>query len=382
MKRILVFGMTENPGGVESFLVNYYRHFDRDRIQLDFLCNTRLPVAYEEELTALGSRFFHITARRDNRRLFRIELEAVFRDHADDWDAIWVNVSSLANIDYLIAAKRFGIRRLIIHSHNSRNMEKQLRGALRGLMHRWNRTQIGKYATDFWACSEDAARWFYTKELMDKAVIIRNAIDVDQLKFDAEKRNLLRGERGWKDQYVIGNVGRLHFQKNQMFILQVFEKFHEKHPDSLLVLVGQGEDEAKLRRRAQAGGLRDAVVFVGVQKDVQAWLSSFDLFFFPSKFEGLPIAALEAEANGLPVLASRGVIPQDVRINENLLFFDLDAEADAWQDKMEEAMECGRLDYQTVKKNFIARGYDLETEANKLERLLTDGCGRDSRLPR
>ena len=147
MMRILVFGMTENPGGVESFLVNYYRHIDRNKKQWDFLCNSHNPVAYEDELISLGGRCFHITARSDNRQKYQQELEAVFKEHANEWDAIWVNVCSLANIDYLKIAEKYGIRKRIIHSHNSQNMDNWLRG----LLHKWNKRQIGKIATDFWA---------------------------------------------------------------------------------------------------------------------------------------------------------------------------------------------------------------------------------------
>lgn len=93
--RILVFGMTENPGGVESFLVNYYRHIDRNKIQWDFLCNSHNPVAYEDELISLGGRCFHISARSADRQKYRQELDSVFKEHAKEWSAIWVNVCSL-----------------------------------------------------------------------------------------------------------------------------------------------------------------------------------------------------------------------------------------------------------------------------------------------
>ena len=133
--RILVFGMTENPGGVESFLVNYYRHIDRNKIQWDFLCNSHNPVAYEDELISLGGRCFHISARSADRQKYRQELDSVFKEHAKEWSAIWVNVCSLANIDYLKVAKEYGIEKRIIHSHNSQNMDNWLRG----LFHKWNK---------------------------------------------------------------------------------------------------------------------------------------------------------------------------------------------------------------------------------------------------
>lgn len=155
MFRILVFGMTENPGGVESFLMNYFRHIDKSKIQFDFLCNSHEFIAYEEEIRSSGSRIFHITARSKHWKKYSKELKKVFAGHASEWDAIWVNVCSLANIDYLKMAKKYGITKRIIHSHNSQNMDSWLRG----ILHKWNRLCLAGYATDFWACSENAARW-------------------------------------------------------------------------------------------------------------------------------------------------------------------------------------------------------------------------------
>ncbi len=369
MLRILVFGMTENPGGVESFLVNYYRHIDRNSIQLDFLCNSHEPVAYEEELLALGGRTFHITARSRNRALYRQELEKVFREHASEWKAIWVNVSSLANIDYLKIARRYGIPRRIIHSHNSQNMDSKLRG----LLHKWNRLFVHKYATDFWACSEDAARWFYSEKLMERTVVIRNAIEVDRLSYDETRRRQIREMLGLKDEFVIGNVGRLHFQKNQSFMLDIYRAFLDRCPGSRLVLVGQGEDEQMLREKCAALKMTDRVIFAGVQKNVDAWLSAFDLFLFPSVFEGLSIAALEAQANGIPVLASEGVVPKDVRLNRNFVFCSLEQGPEKWAEKiLEMQRDSVRLSPDEVKKAFTEKGYEIGAEAVRLERLLVE----------
>ena len=138
MKKVLVFGMTENPGGVESVIMNYYRAMDRSRVQLDFLCNSD-TVAYEEEIVALGGTVYKIPARRDGRRAFHQALDAFMAQHAREYCAIWVNVCSLANIDYLKAAKKYGIPKRIIHCHNAANGDS----FLRGLLHRYNR-RVGR----------------------------------------------------------------------------------------------------------------------------------------------------------------------------------------------------------------------------------------------
>lgn len=366
MVRVLVFGMTENPGGVESFLLNYYRRIDKNVMQWDFLCNSHNPVAYENELTALGGRCFHITARSADRKKYRQELEAVFREHSSEWSAVWVNVSSLANIDYLKIAKKYGIKRRIIHSHNSRNMDSRLRG----LLHRWNKLQIGKIATDFWACSEDAARWFYYGETLRRAVIIHNAIDVEHMRFSPEKREAIRTGHGWQNKFVIGNVGRLHFQKNQSFAIDIFAQYHKQAPDSVLVLVGQGEDEQMLKQKVNAAGLADSVYFVGLQSDIQGWLSAFDLFLFPSRYEGLSVAALEAQANGVAILASKGVIPEQVKMNNNFIFSSLDAGTGEWCSYIDTLRYSQRPNNEDILSSFNEKGFNILTEADALQKRL------------
>ena len=367
MYRVLVFGMTENPGGVESVIMNYYRCIDKTKIQFDFLCNFHEDAAYEDELTAMGGNVFHITARSEDYGIYKKELKAFFKDSQGTYDAIWVNVCSLANIDYLIMAKKYGIPRRIIHSHNSQNMDSKLRG----MLHERNKKRIDKFATDFWTCSEEAAKWFYEERLRSKVVMIRNSISVDRMAFDEEKRRNYReklqcDERTW----VIGNVGRLHFQKNQKFCLDIFQHFLKKYPNACLVLIGQGEDETDLKMLTARYGISEKVYFAGKQTDICGWLSAFDTFLFPSKFEGLPIAALEAQANGVPMLASAKVIPQEVKINSNFVFLDLDEGAEVWSEHLSQMQKTAkRLDVSEVKQNFTEKGYNIETETVKLEKL-------------
>ena len=233
MNRILVFGMTENPGGVESVIMNYYRNIDRTKIQFDFLCNSYEKIAYEDEILKLGGKTIHFPARSKDYFGYKRKLESFFKEHAKEYAAIWVNVCSLANIDYLKIAKKYGIKKRVIHSHNSQNMD----GKLRGYLHQYNKKHIDTYATDFWACSEDAAKWFYDEPILKKCVLIHNAIDVDKMKFDPAARQKIRSQFGWEDCYILGNIGRLHFQKNQSFILDVFAELLQSKQEARLVLV-------------------------------------------------------------------------------------------------------------------------------------------------
>jgi len=384
MYNVLVFGMTENPGGVESFLMNYYRRIDLNRFHFDFLCNSYDPVAFEDEIHAMGGRTVHFTSRRRNPLRFRRELESFFVKHAGEYQAIWVNINSLANIDYLKMARKYGIPKRIIHSHNAQNMDTKLRG----MLHEANRGTLGRYATDFWACSEYAAKWFYAGkggkgELRHPAVVIRNAIDVEKIRGGVARREEFRrqagGEADWSDKYIIICIGRLHFQKNQKFAIDIMADLIPEMPDARLVLVGQGEDEEMLRAHVREKGLENEVYFAGVVTDIPGWLGAADFFLFPSVFEGLGIAGLEAQAAGLPVLASADVIPEDIAVTDLLRFYSLQKDAAEWANEiiqMRNSMDARPVSaddpaFEYIQDDFTQKGYNSAVEVLRLEDLLT-----------
>lgn len=363
--KVLVFGMTPNPGGVESFLMNYYRKIDRNKIHFDFLCNTHNEIAYQDEIKSLGGKIFRIPMRSKHPLRYRILLKKFFKQNSKNYDAIWVNVNSLANIDYLKLAKKYGIQKRIIHSHNSQNMDSKLRG----LLHNYNKKKITKYATDFWACSHSAARWFYNKKLMSKVKIIPNAIDLDRVKYNKTKRDQIRKKYNLKSSYVLGNIGRLHFQKNQSFALDIMHELIEFIPSAQLILVGDGPDRKKLGEKVERLNLKKNVLFVGKQKDIAAWLSAFDLFLFPSKFEGLPIAGLEAQGNGVPILTSENIFEKDAILNSNLEELSLNKDDSKKWAKMILTMKrnSARLSSKKIKYNFSHSNYEINNEIKKLE---------------
>lgn len=367
MYRVLVFGMTENPGGVESFLRNYISELMKEDMDFDFLCNFPEPMAYETEMKLLGCGVIHITARSQNYRKYKKEIGAFFEKHAREYDCIWVNVSSLANIDYLKLAYKYKIPKRIIHSHNSRNMDSRLRGVL----HHWNKLWISLWATDFWACSEEAGRWFYRKSLLRKMLIVHNAISVEKMRFRQEAREKYRTMLGGQDNYVLGNIGRLHFQKNQEFLLKIFSVAVSQYPEMKLIIIGQGEDETKLKKTARELNIEKQVYFAGVQSDISGWLSTMDLFVFPSLFEGTPIAALEAQANGVPVLASDTAVRQACIMNENCMTLSLKEPVEKWVDAiLDTVRNSERISYHLTMSHFKEKGYDIHTEVKRVEQFL------------
>lgn len=359
-KKVLVFGMTPSYGGVESFIMNYYKHFDRNQIKFDFLCNTTEKIAYYDELIDMGSHIYNITPKGDNCFRYKRELNSFFKEHAQEYSAIWVNVCNLVNLDYLKLAKKYKIENRIIHSHNSECFEK----SWRDIVHILHKHLIHKYATHFWACSEEASKWFYTGKALEKSKVIYNAIDISSKEFNEDKRLLVRDKLNIKDRFVIGTVGRMTYQKNQSFLLDLVAQL--KDIDPVLIIVGTGEDEAALRKQAKQLEIEDSVKFVGAQKDIQAWLSAFDVFAFPSHYEGLSVALLEAEANGVPIVASEKAVDKLAKINNNIFICD---GVDEWKKSMTNIYEKNlRMTSEEVEDNFKSTQFDICNEAKKLQK--------------
>lgn len=367
MYKVLVFGMTSNYGGVESVIINYYKNFDRSKIHFDFICNTPDKIAYEDELESMGSKIYHLPKKRKNPIRYFSKLNYFFDNYAQDFDCLWFNVNNLVNIDCLRLAKKYGIKRRIVHSHNSRMLDDGAEGYIKKYIHKYHKRKIGLYATDLWACSNDAAKWMFPQALFYRLKIIKNAINVDLYKFQENKREYLRKKYRLHNSFVIGNVGRLSYQKNQIFLLKVFKKFQEKNKNSKLVLMGDGEKKNELKLEARKLNIEDDVLFLGMVKDTASWYSAFDVFAFPSLFEGLGIAGIEAQANGLPVIATKDKIPYEIKINNNFEFIELDNSTNEW---VEGLTKFKRITNQKqISNNFKEKGFDIFSAKDYLEKM-------------
>lgn len=357
--KVLVYGMSNNPGGIESVIMNYFKHIDRNIIHFDFIAESPEKIAYEDQIISLGSKVFHISKRRKNPIKYYKDMFELFRGKHKEYDCLWYNVNSLQNIYAVKLAKKFGIKKIIVHSHNSNNMYSGALGVIKKQIHDHHKMKIEKYVTDFWACSMDAAKWLFPVQVMDKVKIVKNAINVENTKFDVKKRKQFRKKYGIEENIIIGNVGRLHFQKNQDFLIRLLKLIRQNHANVKLLFIGQGPDEKKLKENVNRLGLRENIIFCGVQKDMQACYSAMDIFAFPSIFEGISIALLEAQANGLPIVASTEVNPKEIRVNDNVKFDTL-KNLKVWEEDINKLIaHCQRVDAVTVKHNFKISGYDI-----------------------
>lgn len=364
--RVLVVGMTDNPGGVETLMLNVISSIDPNTVRFDFLVNTE-EVAFEQRLLDYGAKIYRITPRRRSRMGFYRDLRRVFSEHKGEYSAIWENVNTLANIDYLTYAKKFGVPNRIIHAHGSANTE----GIIRGTLHQFNKKRVRNVATHFWSASEEASRWFYGADFSDlpNHRIIDNAIDLQRYKFDIKARNRVRKQLGVADSVLLlGNVGRLHPVKNQGLILAVIAELKSRGVNASALFVGKGDLRDELAERAKALGIENSTIFYGAVEDVSSIYSAIDLFFFPSLNEGLGFAMLEAQASGVPCLASTA-IPSDAIWNKNVELVSLESGVSIWADKALSLVRAGRTDLISL----VGSRFDLSQWGEKMGELFKFG---------
>lgn len=359
MKKILVVGYTNNMGGLESFILNYYRNINKKEIQFEFIVHYD-EVPYEEEIKNMGGVIWRIPRKSNDLLNYKKEMKKFFNINSSKYCAIWVNVCSLSNDDYIKYAKKYGIPKRIIHSHNT----NETRGWTRKIAHYINRFFLPIYATDYWACSNEAGKWFYSKRIMDndKYEVINNAINVQDFAFDKKLRDECRNELEIDDKFVIGHVGRFCDQKNHEFLIEIFYKYYQKNNNAHLLLIGIGELENKIREKVTSLGLERSITFLGVRNDVKKLMQAMDIFMLPSLYEGLPIVGVEAQMSGLYCLFSN-TITKEIKITANSCFLDLN-NLDEWADKIEkcENYDRSKIQYLTRKDQ-----YDIKEQVKKIE---------------
>jgi Glycosyltransferase len=338
-------------GGVESVIMNYYRHLDHSKVQFDFICDedsTRIPY---DEIKKLGGRVF-LVPKYQNLPKYLKALEKLFKENK--YRIVHANINTLS-VFPLYAAKKAGVSIRISHSHSTSNPKEWKRNLIKNILRPFSK----RYATDYFACSELAGRYLFGNKAFDQGEvkIIHNAIDIEKFKFDEVARKKLRKEFGINDStVVIGHVGRFVQQKNHTFLVDVFKEYHKKNPDSKLLLVGSGPLEDEIKKKVEKLGLKDFVLFLGQRDDINKLYSAMDVFCLPSLYEGLGVVGIEAQVAGLPCMFS-DKIPDDIKITDSIRFIKLTDKLKIWGDEIVKVVIDKRS---STVSNRCTKNYNIE----------------------
>lgn len=343
-----------NRGGLETMIMNYYRHIDREKIQFDFLTHRDGKKDYDEEIIQLGGRIYHLPPLNPfDRNGYIKKLDEFFATHKE-YKIIHSHLDCMSTYP-LKAAKRWGIPVRIAHSHNT-SQEKNLKYFVK----LYSKQMLPKYATDFFACGEDAGKWMFGNR---KFIILKNAIDAKQYLYSNERASEMKAKFNIQDKFVLGHIGRFNPQKNHEFLVDVFSEVHKKNNSSILLLVGMGELEEKIKDKVHKLNLDSDVIFLGVRSDIPDILQAMDVFVFPSMYEGLPVALVEAQASGLPCIVSDRVT-KEIAITKGILYLSIDERKQKWADIILSQNLKRKNEYELIKKT----NFDIDVNARWLEK--------------
>lgn len=347
-------------GGAESMVMNLYRHMDREKIQFDFVIYENGKLDFYDEIISLGGQVFKSPHFNGVNALKYIKFWVKFLNAHQEYGVIHGHVRSTASI-YLLIASHLG-RETIAHSHSTSNGT-----GISALVKKTLQYPI-RFISDYqMACSLDAGKWLFGRKVLNRNsfFIIKNAINMETFKFSPAVRAKKRKDLGLEHQFVLCNVGRLVYPKNHEFMLNIYEELIYQCPEAVLVLVGEGELEKVLKQKVKEKGLEKGVLFLGNRSDVSEILCAADIFLFPSRYEGLGIAAVEAQAAGLMTLCSER-IPKEVFITPYIQSIPLSEKPEKW---IHTIMKYRKgYEHKCYAEKIKQAGYNIDSSADKMQK--------------
>lgn len=367
MKKILMaFAEPFEYGGQEAFALNMYKYINHKEYSIDFFTPYNLSNEKAKEiLNENKNQIFYCNKKFDSilrKVYFKNCLKKFIKEH-NDYEIVHLNSgSTFALAEGAKICKKHGIKEVIVHSHATgfSNLKHKITKILSAYKF--------KYADTFIACSDKAAEFRFPKIIINKNkyFVLKNGIDINNFKFDINVRNKCRKELNIKEgEFVLGNVGRLSPEKNQKFIIDIFKKMIDRDENCKLVLVGTGILEKKIIEYIKEKGLEEKFILLKNRSDVNVILQAIDVFLFPSLYEGLGIAAIEAQTSGLPTFCSKNV-PEDANVTPLFRKLNLSDNVDLWVNEIEKIKQYKRNDYS---KEIEHRGYDIKNTVLELEKI-------------
>lgn len=315
MIRILHYIGALELGGSQALVMELYRNINRDQYQFDFVVfpNERGPLY--EEILSLGGRVFECPKYNGINHVKYCRWWDTFLDDHPEYKVIHGHVRSIASIYLPIIRRKH--RFSIIHSHSMSNGHG-IQGIIKAILQR----PIRNMADYYMACSEEAGKWLFGDKVVsgEKYLTLPNSINIERFAYSEKNRMDIRKKYGIQGKFVVGHVGRFVDVKNHSFLLDVFEMLVNSNSifSPVLMLVGDGPLKEEMEKAVAAKGLENNVIFAGNRTDTESYYSAMDVFAFPSKWEGLGIATVEAQVSGLQCIIS-DVIPPKADIDSGIV---------------------------------------------------------------
>ncbi len=360
------FLMDGKAGGVDRYLLNFFQQVHSPQIQIDFLTN-HIDSDLQTYLNEHGSKLYEVANLRQPQLQYR-QICDLIQTH--QYNATYFNLSTAISRIGPKAAYDCKVPIRVIHSHSTgTDCSNPIKRALFNYLHNKYKKQLYRMGNRFYACSKIAGLWLFPEKIVEsnRFHIIHNAIDVEKFLYNSQSRTEIRKILGLDDCFVVGHVSNFCYPKNSLFLFSVFAQLAQQNPQARLLLVGTGPHLAEIQEAAAAQGLQDKVLFLGHRCDVPQLLQAMDVFLFPSLFEGLGMALIEAQAAGLPCVTSTAV-PREVAVTNLVTFLPLSERIQVWVDAVADAQNAFRANQSAA---IYKAGYDLQSETDAYLSIIT-----------
>lgn len=366
MKRVLVTGAANiGKAGVATIVYKWGQQFDSNKLVYDYLMQRGLPdKCYQDTITAKGGKIYTMENKSGLLSIVKW-VEKVVSENC--YDTIHINSdSAYIAAAYIYAAKKGGIKNIYVHSHCTQiDDNRKLVRICKTIIHNICIPYVKKNTDKYLACSRLAGKWMFGNIDSGKKIYktIYNGVETSKYLYDEKVRTEKRKELDLENLYVLGNIGRLSYQKNQEFLIDVFHKFSKLHPQSKLLIVGTGELEKQLEERICQFDLENKAIILGQRFDISELLSAFDVLVMPSRFEGLPVTMVEAQMASLPCVVSSNVT-KEAKFTPNIAYVN-GWDTEVWIKSIEDLMRTRRpYDNDKLKNNiFNAENAILELQS-------------------
>lgn len=356
MIRVLQFYPQLNNAGTERVIINLYENVNREEVQFDFLVEK--PGELDDYIRSLGANIHYLQD--SNKKNYYKRLIQFFNEH-QEYKVVHTHTHAWMDV-VLKAAKKCKIPCRVAHSHNARNDLSSIMWFIKGL----TSIPMEMYATHFFACSSNAAKWLFPHRV-NKCKVLYNGINLEKYLFNNDKRIEVRNKLDIKDdEFVFVHVGRFAEQKNHEYLVSILKHYNDSHDKWKALLIGCGPLEDDIKKLVKDYDIEDKVLFLGNRTDVNELLSASDCFVFPSLHEGLGIVVIEAQTTALPCIVSTAV-PKEADLNLGLLkFIDLKESFDTWVNAIDEFAQV-HDDRELYKDRIINSDYNIRKIGKQIE---------------
>lgn len=310
--KVLIYAEAWGNGGIESFIKNELRCLaSQKNISFDlFSVWTYNSPGIELNICGLNKAVSVFCGRKPN--LIVRSIRGAFSFYkllkSEQYDCVHVNTMNGMGLIYAWLARLANVRVRLVHSHNS-DFGNGFRG-IKSVVHAAGKLLWGSSATIRIACSKKAGEYLFGDHPF---TVINNGIDTSKYCFSREKREFIRNQFSVEDHtLLVGSIGRISEQKNPIFQLEVFSSLLRKTNDAVFLVVGDGDMRTMCEEKAEELGLSSKVHFVGAVDDTSGYYSALDCMVMPSLFEGLPLALVEAQCEGLHVVCSETISSEGI----------------------------------------------------------------------